>query len=109
MIRVIGFYRWMEGANFNHEYYDAEHMRLTQETLAPHGLLRLESDRYISTRPPLTGEIIAASNAYFPSIEIAQAAMMLVGATLMADVPNYTNLKPEIRLCIVTTHRSDLL
>lgn len=109
MIRVIGFYRWIEGANFNHEYYNAEHMRLTQNALAPHGLLRLESDRYISTRPPLAGEIIAASNAYFPSLEIAQAAMTVAGAALIADVPNYTNLKPEIRLCIVTTHSSDVL
>lgn len=109
MIRVIGFYRWVEGANFNHKYYNAEHMRLTQEVLAPHGLLRLESDHYISTRPPLAGEIIAASNAYFPSIEIAQAAMATVGAALIADVPNYTNLKPEVRLCVVTTHSSQVL
>ncbi|MDE2430671.1 MAG: EthD family reductase [Burkholderiales bacterium] len=103
MIRVIGFYRWKEGANFNHEYYRSEHMRLTKEALLPHGLLRLESDQYLSKRTPVEGEIIAASNAYFPSIDVAQAAMAAAGAALMSDVPNYTNLQPEIRLSIVTT------
>ena len=104
MIRVIGFYRWLEGANFDHDYYNTEHMRLTKEALTPHGLIRLESDRYISSKPPVTGEIIAASYAYFPSVEIAQAAMTAVGAVLMADVARYTNLKPEIRLSYVTIH-----
>lgn len=104
MIRIIGFYRWSEGASFNHEYYNSEHMRLTKDALTPHGLLRLESDRYISPKPPVAGEIIAASNAYFPSVEIAQAALAAVGAVLMADVPRYTNLKPEIQLSLVTAH-----
>jgi uncharacterized protein (TIGR02118 family) len=103
MIRVIGFYRWLDGANFDHDYYNSEHMRLTKNALTPHGLIRLESDRYISPKPPVTGEIIAASNAYFPSVEIAQAAMAAVGAVLMADVPRYTNLKPEIQLSYVTS------
>jgi hypothetical protein len=35
MIRVIGFYRWSDGANFDHEYYNGEHMRLTKEALTP--------------------------------------------------------------------------
>jgi uncharacterized protein (TIGR02118 family) len=104
MIRVIGFYRWTDGANFNHDYYNAEHMRLTKETLTPHGLLRLESDRFITAKPLVAGQIIAASNAYFPSMEVAQAALAAAGAMLMADVPRYTNLKPEIQLSVVTAH-----
>ena len=107
MIRVIGFYRWSEDAHFDHKYYNSEHMHLTNNLLVPHGLLRLESDRYISSKPPVSGEIIAASNAYFASLEIAQAAMEAVGAVLMADVTRYTNLKPEIRLSVVTIQSAD--
>lgn len=58
----------------------------------------------MSAKVPVEGEVIAASNAYFPSIEVAQAALAVTGATLMADVLNYTNLTPELRLSIVTTH-----
>lgn len=104
MLRVIGFYRWTEGAIFNHEYYSSEHMRLTKELLTPHGLLRLESDKYISGDEPAAGEIIAASNAYFGSAAAAQAAISAVGGSLMADVVNYTNLKPELRFAVVTEH-----
>jgi uncharacterized protein (TIGR02118 family) len=102
MIRVIGFYRWQDGAHFDHAYYNGEHMQMTKNALAPHGLLRLESDRYLSNKPPVAGDIIAASNAYFATAEVAQAAMAAVGSALMADVPRYTNLRPEIRLSVVT-------
>jgi uncharacterized protein (TIGR02118 family) len=98
VIRVIGLYRWEEGAHFDHEYYHTEHMRITEEILAPHGLMHLESDRFVSAHPPRPGQIVAATNAYFPTLELAQAAMNAAGALLMADVPNYTNLKPQIHL-----------
>ncbi|GAC1651670.1 MAG: hypothetical protein NVS9B15_11990 [Acidobacteriaceae bacterium] len=106
MIRVTGLYRWSDGATFDHEYYNSEHMRITKEALKPHGLLRLESDRFIFSEPSVPGEIIAASNAYFPSVVVAQVALAAAGAVLMADVPKYTNLKPEIRLSAVTSHVS---
>ncbi len=104
MLKVIGFYRWSEGATFDHEYYNSMHMRLTQRLLAPHGLVRLESDRYILSTSPVAGQIIAASNAYFSSASIAQAAMAAVGSALVADVTNYTNLKPELHFVNVVSH-----
>jgi uncharacterized protein (TIGR02118 family) len=104
MIRITGFYRWEDGASFNHEYYDKEHMRITKDALSPLGLMRLESDRFLAGKPRVAGEIIAATNAYFPSLEVAQKAMAAAGAVLLADVPNYTSLKPELRFSVVTTH-----
>lgn len=104
MIRVIGFYRWKEGATFDHDYYHSTHMRLTHELLQPLGLVRLESDRYLSRKPPRDGDVIAASNAYFETIDAANAAMAAAGAELMADVPKYTSLTPETRIAQVNTH-----
>jgi len=104
MIRVIGFYRWKEGAVFDHEYYNSGHMTLTKELLMSHGLIRLESDRYISEKTPIEGEIIAASNAYFDDLLTAQTAMANAGAALMKDVPKYTTLVPEIRITNVNSH-----
>lgn len=104
MVRVMGVYRWVEGASFDHTYYNAEHMRLTRTLLAPEGLLRLESDRHIAGEPPPPGSIIAASHAYFPSMEAAQRAVAVAGPTLMADVRRYTTLKPELSFALIESH-----
>lgn len=104
MIRVTGFYRWAEGAQFDHAYFNSEHGRITREALSSFGLLRLESDQFLSPSAPFVGEVIATTNAYFPDLTTAQTALAKAGAVLMADVPNYTNLKPEIRLSKVSSH-----
>lgn len=104
MIRVIGIYRWEDGAHFDHAYYHAEHMKVTKDALSPHGLIRLESDRFLSLSAPVPGQIVAATNAYFPSVETAQAAMAAAAPVLMANVSNYTNLKPQIHFAAVTVH-----
>src|SRR4029077_12091030 len=87
VIRVTGFYRWTDGASFDHEYYNSAHMALTREQLMPLGLVRLESDRFIGGAAPKPGEIVAASHAYFQDIAQAQAALASVGKVLMSDVP----------------------
>lgn len=104
MIRVTGFYRWAEGAHFDHSYFNSEHARITREALQDLGLLRLESDQFLSPQGPQDGEVIATTNAYFATLEAAQQALAKAGATLMADVSNYTNLTPEIRLSKVSSH-----
>ncbi|WMW80586.1 EthD family reductase [Undibacterium cyanobacteriorum] len=104
MIRVTGFYRWVDGAHFDHAYFNSEHARITREALSELGLLRLESDQFLSPKGPLVGEVIATTNAYFDSLDAAQQALAKAGAVLMADVPSYTNLTPEIRLSKVTSH-----
>lgn len=104
MIHVTGIYRWEEGARFDHAYYASEHMRVAKEALLPHGLLKLESDRFLLPGAPQAGQIIAATHAYFPTLEIAQAAMAKAAQTLMANVSNYTNLRPQMHLSEVSTH-----
>ena len=104
MIRVIGVYRWVEGATFDHAYYNSEHMRLTRELLGPKGLVRLESDRYLSSAPPVPGSIVAASHAYFENVEAAKSAVAAAAAALMADVAKYTSLKPELSFAAVESH-----
>lgn len=108
MIRVTGLYRWSDGATFDHAYCNSEHMRITKEALKPHGLLRLVAIvsflQNHRRRVKSAREIIAASNAYFSSVEAAQAALAAAGALLMTGVSEYTNLKPEIRSSAVTSH-----
>lgn len=104
MIRVTGIYRWENGARFDHAYYASEHMRVAKEALLPHGLLKLESDRFLSPGVPQAGQIIATTNAYFPTLEMAQAAMAKAAQTLIANVASYTNLRPQMHMSEVSTH-----
>lgn len=104
MIRVTGIYRWDDGAHFDHAYYSTEHMCVAKDALLPHGLVRLESDRFFSQDAPVKGQIIAATHAYFPTLEIAQAAMSMAAQTLMENVPKYTSLTPQMHISEVTTH-----
>lgn len=107
MVKISGNYRWFEGARFDHAYYRAEHMRLTRELLRPLGLQRLESDSTLSAHPPAPGQIIATSNACFATLAAAQAALQQAGAALLADLPNYTNIRPDLHLSEVDSHPLD--
>ncbi|UXI66826.1 EthD family reductase [Tahibacter amnicola] len=104
MIRVSGFYRWRDGARFDHADYAGRHMAMARELLQPFGLTRLESDRRLSAAAPASGEIVAASHAYFATVEDAQNAVVKAGASLLADAANYTDLVPEICLFAVSDH-----
>lgn len=103
MVKVCGNYRWKDGARFDQVYYRTEHMRLTRELLLPLGLQRLESDETLFAGEPKSGAMVANSNAYFLSLSAAQAALTLAGAKLLVDVPNFTDINPEIHVCAVTS------
>ena len=79
-------------------------MKITKQALQSHGLVRLESDCYILDKEHNDGDIIAASNAYFKDIDSAVKAMKEVGQVLLADLANYTTLKPDIKLAKVNVH-----
>jgi uncharacterized protein (TIGR02118 family) len=104
MVRVTGFYRWKSDAVFDHEYYRTTHMTRARERLIPLGLLRLESDRLVTGARLREGDVIAASHAYFESLEAAQAAVQAAGQELLESAARHTNLVPELSFSEVTTH-----
>jgi uncharacterized protein (TIGR02118 family) len=94
--KITGNYRWVEDAHFNHEYYENKHASLTWQLLHPLGLLRFECDRVVIVGEVAPGAIIATSSAYFSSLATAQAAAAAAGRQLAADIPAYTNIRPEL-------------
>lgn len=104
LAKVTVNYRWSDGAHFNHEYYGSKHMEIAEQLLRPLGVIRLESNRTILEKTPKAGTVIASSTVYFPSVASAQAAVAKVGAALLADVPNYSNIRPELHVSEVAVH-----
>jgi uncharacterized protein (TIGR02118 family) len=96
--KITGNYRWVQGAHFNHEYYEGKHASLTWQLLRPLGLLRFECDRVLLSGEAVPGAIIATSSAYFSSLAAAQAAAAAAGRQLATDIPAYTSIRPELHL-----------
>lgn len=104
MVRVIGHYRWFDGAHFDHAKYRDSHMPLTARLLQPLGLRKLESDQSLAGQEPKPGQIIASSVAYFDTAQDAQTALASAGMALMADVASYSNISPELHIAAVSLH-----
>jgi len=104
MVRVTGFYKWKAGAHFDHDSYRTKHMPYVRQLLTPFGLLRLESDQFLTGPEPRDGDIIAATYVYFEDAAAARAALAAAGQDLLKSVPNYSTLTPELVMSIVTSH-----
>ena len=97
MIRVSVLYPQKEGARFDHEYYARQHIPFVRETLGPFGMVRTEVDKGIdggSGEPPL---FVAVAHLIFESLDHFQEAFASVGDQLMADIPNYTDIEPQVQ------------
>lgn len=99
MVRISVLYPNEPGRKFDHEYYAKKHMPLVQKRLSALGLLRYEVDRGLAgatpeSRPPFVG----ACYLYFNSAQEFRNAMGKHGAELMGDVPNYTDIPPQIQI-----------
>ena len=99
MIRVMGLYRWAEGAHFDASRYASEHAELSRRLLTPLGLQRLELARFLSAGAARPGDLIAATFADFVDLASAQAALAQAGPELAAHVESYSSLRPQINLC----------
>ena len=97
MIRVSVLYPQKEGTRFDHDYYARKHIAFVRETLGPFGLVRAEVDKGIAGgtgEPPL---FVAAAHLIFESLDQFQEAFASTGDQLMADIPNYTDIEPQLQ------------
>ena len=98
MVKVSVMYPNVEGATFDHAYYLERHMPLVADRLGT-ALRRWTVDRGLGGGAPGSPPaFVAACALYFDSIEAFQAGMAAHGASIMADVPNYTDIEPRIEV-----------
>jgi uncharacterized protein (TIGR02118 family) len=96
MIRVSIFYP--QGGKFDQDYYAAKHMPMVAEK-AGAALLRYEIDKGVAGMAPGTpAPFVAIGHMYFNSVPEFQQAFAPHAAEIMADVPNYTDLRPQIQI-----------
>lgn len=99
MIRVAVLYPNKAGAKFDHQYYATSHMPMVKKKLSSFGLIKAEIDTGLGGGAP-DSDAPYASIGYllFDSIENFQKGMGAHGEEIMSDIPNYTDIAPEIQV-----------
>ena len=99
MVRVSVFYPNESGKKFDLDYYKKRHMGLVEERLRSFGLVRTEVDKGLAGGAPGSpAPYVCIGHVYFSSLEGFQNGMGAHGKEIMGDVPNYTDIAPQIQI-----------
>ena len=98
MIRVTVLYPNEAGKKFDHTYYINKHMALVRERLREFGISRTEVDKGVAGGGPGPAPYVAIGHVYATTLEGFQKGMGQHGKEIMADIPNYTNIQPQIQI-----------
>ena len=97
MIRVTAIYPNAPGKRFDFDYYVNSHQKMVRELPAPYGLQRVDSECVvgdgISDSP---SPYIAIGRVEFDTMEHFQEAFSKHAEQFVADVPNYTDIEPQV-------------
>ena len=84
------------GSTFDMEYYRNTHMPMAQRLL---NATEFSIDQGIGGgMPGSAAPYLAIGHLLFDSLEAFQKTIVVNGAELMADIPNYTNTSPVIQI-----------
>jgi len=99
MIRISVLYPNEPGKKFDHDYYKNKHMTLVAQRLKPFGMIRYEVDKGVAGGAPGSpAPFVGACHFYFNALGDFQKGMGQHGKEFMADIPNYTNIQPQIQI-----------
>ena len=99
MIRVTVLYPATEGKKFDVDYYKNKHMKLVSDRLKAFGLVRTEVDKGVAGGAPgSAAPYVAIGHVYFNSLDGFQKGMGQHGKEIMGDIPNYTNIPPQMQI-----------
>ena len=102
MIRVIVLYPAKEGVEFDFDYYTRKHMPLAASQLKDFGCIRTEVDRGLGTADGGSTLYVCIGYMYFENMEELQRGLVAHAEELMKDIPNYTNIEPQIQINEIT-------
>ena len=98
MIRVSVLYPNEPGAKFDHKYYMEKHMKLAKQRLGPfwqgYEIDKGVAGRTLEAPPPF----VVVAYSYFNSIEDFRKPYEEHGDELLADIPNYTSIRPQVQV-----------
>ncbi len=98
MIKVTVFYPNGDGKTFDIDYYCNKHIPMVQETLGD-AIKGVAVEKGLAGgTPDAPAAYMAIGNLYFESIEAFQTSFLPHLDKFGADIPNFTNVEPEVQL-----------
>ena len=73
-------------------------MPLAASRLKDFGCIRTEIDRGLGTADGGSAQFVCIGYLYFENMEGLQKGLVAHAEELMRDVPNYTNIEPQIQI-----------
>jgi uncharacterized protein (TIGR02118 family) len=98
MVRVTVYYPNQPGARFDLDYYLSHHMPMVAEKLRAHGMKSWSVSKGVGGFGGAAATFLIQASLDFDSMEGLQAGMASESAAIMADIPNYTELPPQIQI-----------
>ncbi|VTU25822.1 EthD protein [Variovorax sp. PBS-H4] len=98
MIKVSVMYPNTAGARFDHEYYRDKHMPMLKEKMGDACKSYTIDKGLAGGAPGAPAPYIGMCHIYCDSVESFQAGFGPHAKAIMADVANYTDLKPVMQI-----------
>ena len=98
MIKVSVMYPNTAGARFDHDYYRDKHMPMLKEKMGEACKSYTIDKGLAGGAPGAPAPYIGMCHIFCDSVESFQAAFGPHMKAIMADVPNYTDLKPVMQI-----------
>ena len=98
MIRATVLYP-SSATRFDYDYYINKHTTMVKDLWTSHGLVSVEISKGIAGLiPGSKPAFVTITNLVFTSVEALQGALAASGAQVMGDIPNFTDVQPEVQL-----------
>jgi uncharacterized protein (TIGR02118 family) len=98
MIKVSVLYPNEEGKKFDMDYYCNSHIPMVQEKLGAALKGGAVEQGLSGAEPGSPATYVAMGHLLFESVEAFQSAFGPHAETIMADVPNYTDIQPVFQI-----------
>jgi uncharacterized protein (TIGR02118 family) len=98
MIKVSVMYPNTAGARFDHDYYRDRHMPMLKEKMGDACKSYTIDKGLAGGAPGAPAPYIGMCHIYCDSVESFQAAFGPHAKAIMADIANYTDLKPVMQI-----------
>jgi uncharacterized protein (TIGR02118 family) len=87
------------GKRFDHTYYAQKHLPMVMNRLKGFGMLRYEVDKGLAGGSPgAPAPFVAACHLHFNAAGEFQKGIAANGKEIMGDIPNYTDIAPQIQI-----------
>jgi uncharacterized protein (TIGR02118 family) len=98
MIKVSVLYPDRDGSKFDIDYYCKRHIPMVQHKLGAACKGVAVEQGVSGATPGSRAAYVAMGHLYFDSAEAFQAAFGPHAQSIMADIPNYTDIEPVIQV-----------